>query len=56
MKLFITASPEVRAMRRWQELQDKGAGAEREYGHVLTVRMNVGLKHCGFSGCMKREA
>ncbi|MEW5304792.1 MAG: hypothetical protein WDW36_007379 [Sanguina aurantia] len=35
VKLFITASPEVRARRRWQELRDKGAGAGRDSGHVL---------------------
>ncbi|MEW5316639.1 MAG: hypothetical protein WDW38_007997 [Sanguina aurantia] len=62
VKLFITASPEVRARRRWQELRDKGAGAGRDSGHVLKVtRAIVGSCHAvlkrgaqlnGWSGCL----
>ena len=33
MKIFLTASPETRARRRFLELQQKGA--EDEYDHIL---------------------
>ena len=34
VKLYVTASPEVRARRRWQEMQDKGEAAD--YDTILT--------------------